>query len=162
MQIRIRSAGRRNILRHETSTAVIKMERKGITSELGGTLDCANSCSARGRSAVDSAEETGMTDFDDKKPDRPMSAEQEARAQLLRSAQLQRIDEYLLSHTSHQWRKVAYVIGQTMKDIHDRFPGIPDIFYALRIKHLAKSGVIEAAGNLDRMRHSEIRLRESK
>jgi Protein of unknown function len=38
------------------------------------------------------------------------------------------------------------------------FPGIPDVFYSLRIKHLVESGAIEAAGNLDRMRYSEIRI----
>ena len=99
-----------------------------------------------------------MEDFDDKKPDRPLTSKQEAQARLLTPAQLQRIDECLLSHTSHQWRKVAYVIGQTMKEIYGEFPDIPDVFYGLRIKHLAESGAIEAAGNLGRMRFSEIRL----
>jgi hypothetical protein len=42
------------------------------------------------------------------------------------------------------------------------FPGLPDVFYALRIKHLAESGAIEAAGNLNRMRYSEIRLPDLK
>jgi hypothetical protein len=59
---------------------------------------------------------------------------------------------------SYEFRKVAYVIGQTMKEIYGEFPGLPDVFYGLRIKHLAESGAIEAAGNLGRMRFSEIRL----
>ncbi|HEY2497624.1 MAG TPA: DUF3658 domain-containing protein [Candidatus Angelobacter sp.] len=101
-----------------------------------------------------------MTEFDDTAPDEPMTPEAEAQQRLLTAAQLRRIDECLLSHTSHQWRKVAYVIGQTMKEIYDEFHGIPDVFYGLRIKHLAESGVIEAAGNLNRMRYSEIRLPE--
>jgi hypothetical protein len=99
-----------------------------------------------------------MTDFDDPEPDESPTPEEETQVRLLTAADLQRIDECLLSHTPHQWRKVAYVIGQTMKEIHDEFPGIPDIFYGLRIKHLAESGAIEAAGNLGRMRHSETRL----
>jgi hypothetical protein len=103
-----------------------------------------------------------MTDFDDKKPDGPLTPEAEAKARLLTPAQLQRIDECLLSHVSQQFRKVAYVIGQMMKEINGEFPGIPDVFYGLRIKHLAESGVIEAAGNLNRMRFSEIRLPEPK
>lgn len=101
-----------------------------------------------------------MTEFDDTAPDEPMTPEAEAQQRLLTAAQLRRIDECLLSHTSHQWHKVAYVIGQTMKEIYDEFHGIPDVFYGLRIKHLAESGVIEAAGNLNRMRYSEIRLPE--
>ena len=99
-----------------------------------------------------------MTESDDKQPDRSLTPKEEAQARLLTAADLKRIDECLLSNTSHQWRKVAYVIGQTMKEIHDEFPGIPDGFYSTRIKHLAESGAIEAAGNLGRMRHSEIRL----
>jgi len=42
------------------------------------------------------------------------------------------------------------------------FPHMPDGFYSTRIKHLAESGAIEAAGNLNRMRFSEIRLRDKK
>jgi hypothetical protein len=99
-----------------------------------------------------------MSDFDDKKPDGPLTPEAEAKARLLTPAQLQRIDECLLSHVSQQFRKVAYVIGQTMKEIYNEFPGIPDLFYGIRIKHLAESGAIESAGNLGRMRFSEIRL----
>jgi hypothetical protein len=98
-----------------------------------------------------------MADIDDKKPDGPLTAEQEAQARLLTPAELQRIDECLLSHVSHQFHKVAYVIGRTMLEINREF-SLPDVFYALRIKHLAESGAIEAAGNLGRMRFSEIRL----
>jgi hypothetical protein len=103
-----------------------------------------------------------MTEHDDKQPDRPLSPEEEAQARLLTAADLQRIDECLLSNTSHQWRKVARVIGQTMLALSREFPHMPDGFYSTRIKHLAESGAIEAAGNLDRMRFSEIRLRDRK
>lgn len=104
---------------------------------------------------------TGMADFDDKKPYGPLTPEEEAQARLLTPAQLQRIDECLLSHVSPQFRKVAYVIGRTMLEINREF-SLPDVFYGIRIKHLAESGVIEAAGNLNRMRFSEIRLPEPK
>ena len=99
-----------------------------------------------------------MTDLDDAKPDRPLTPEEESRARLLTAADFRRIDECLLSHTSHQWYKVARVIGRTMMDLSRQFPDLPDVFYSLRIKHLAESGVIEAAGNLNRMRNSEIRI----
>ena len=89
-----------------------------------------------------------------------MTPEGEARARLLTANELKRIDECLLSHVPQEWRKVAYVIGRTMMDLGDEFPDLPDVFYATRIKHLAKLGAIEAAGNLDRMRYSEIRLPE--
>jgi hypothetical protein len=99
-----------------------------------------------------------MTEFDDKQPDRPLTPEGEAQARLLTAADLRRIDECLLSKTSLQWSKVARVIGQTMLVLDREFPGLPDVFYGLRIKHPAESGVIESAGNLNRMRFSEFRL----
>ncbi|HEY2364185.1 MAG TPA: DUF3658 domain-containing protein [Candidatus Angelobacter sp.] len=99
-----------------------------------------------------------MPEFDDKRPDGPLTPEAGAQARLLTAAQLQRIDECLLSHTSHQWRKVARVIGQTLLELESKFPNLPDGICSLRIKHLAESGVIEAAGNLNRVRFSEIWL----
>jgi len=103
-----------------------------------------------------------MTDFDDTEPAGPPTPEEEAQVRLLTATDLQRIDECLLSHTSHQWRKVARVIGQTMLVLGREFPAIPDVIYRLRIKHLAESGVIESAGNLNRMRYSEIRIPDEK
>ena len=103
-----------------------------------------------------------MTDFDDTELAGPPTLEEEAQMRLLAATDLQRIDECLLSHTSHQWRKVARVIGQTMLVLGREFPAIPDVIYRLRIKHLAESGAIEAAGNLDRMRYSEIRIPDEK
>lgn len=97
-----------------------------------------------------------MTDSDDLDFDRPLTPEEEEQAGLLTPADLQRVDECLLSHMSYQWQKVAGIIGLTMRTL-DNF-GFPDVFYSLRIKRLAESGVIEAVGNLNRMRHSEIRL----
>jgi len=32
------------------------------------------------------------------------------------------------------------------------------VFYALRIKHLAEAGAIEAIGDLNRIRYSEVRI----
>jgi hypothetical protein len=99
-----------------------------------------------------------MTEPDDEQPDRALTPEEEAQARLLSAADLKRIDECLLSNTSQQWRKVARVIGQTMLALNREFPHMPDGLYSARIKHLAESGAIETAGNLDRMRYSEIRL----
>jgi hypothetical protein len=102
-----------------------------------------------------------MTDFDSG-PDHPMTPEEEGRARLLTPAELQRIDEALLSNAAHQFYKVARVVGGTMRELGNDFSGLPDVFYASRIKHLVASGQLEAAGNLDRMRFSEIRLAGAK
>src|SRR5262249_46688962 len=117
----------------------------------GLTFDCA-------RRRYIAREALRMSEFDDTEPDGPLTAEEEGRARLLTPDDLQRIDACLLAHTSNQWRKVARVIATTMSTVGDQFPGIPDVFYSQRIKGLVESGVLEAAGNLNRMRYSEIRL----
>jgi hypothetical protein len=108
------------------------------------------------RKEIYSKRANAMTDFDDTEPDEPPTPEEEAQVRLLTAADLKRIDECLLSNTSRQF------IGQTMLVLGREHPTIPDAIYRLRIKHLAESGALEAAGNLDRMRHSEIRLRDEK
>ncbi|WEK97612.1 DUF3658 domain-containing protein [Xanthomonas oryzae] len=40
----------------------------------------------------------------------------------------------------------------------DAYCDIPDIFYAQRIRYLVSAGHLEASGNLNRMRFSEVRL----
>lgn len=87
-----------------------------------------------------------------------MDSEEETRARLLTPAELQRIDEALLSNATKRFQKVAMLIYVTMKELREEIPGLPDVFYASRIKHLVASGQLEGAGNLDRMRFSEVRL----
>jgi uncharacterized protein DUF3658 len=99
-----------------------------------------------------------MPDFDDAESDGPLTPEEEMHVRSLTAAELQRIDECLLSHASHSWHKVARVVVHTMFALHDEFPALPDGFYSIRIKHLVASGALEAAGNLSRMRYSEVRI----
>jgi hypothetical protein len=99
-----------------------------------------------------------MTDLDDNEQDSPLTPQAEPRACLPTAAELQRIDECLLFQASDQWRKVARVIGRTMMELEREFPHLADGFYSLRVKHLVQSGALEAAGNLDRIRHSEVRI----
>lgn len=96
----------------------------------------------------------------DLKPDGALNPDEEAEVLLLTAVDLQSIDDCLLSHTSLQWQKVARVVGSTLMAIGDRFPKIPDLFYSQRIKYLAESGALEVAGDLNRMRYSEIRRRK--
>jgi hypothetical protein len=95
--------------------------------------------------------------INDPNPDSPMTPEEELEASALTTADLQFIDECLLSQMSVQRKKVARVVLGTMQEIGERFPNMPDVFYVRRIKHLVDSGVIEAFGNLNQMRYSEIR-----
>ena len=99
-----------------------------------------------------------MSDHD-KKPDGSLTPEQEARVALLTQSELKLIDDGLLSNACDRWRKVARVVGTTMMtNSPARIDGIPDIFYAKRVRDLVKRGLLEAAGNLNYMRYSEVRL----
>ena len=65
----------------------------------------------------------------------------------------------ILSHARPAWnRKVAMIVGLTMGDPSLRVPGLPDLFYAQRVKALVARGALAAVGNLDHMRYSEVRL----
>jgi hypothetical protein len=99
-----------------------------------------------------------MSNPDDADPDGPLWPEAEAKARLLTAADLQRIDDCLLSHASDRWQKVARIIGLAMRDLDRQLPYLPDGSYTLRIKHLVASGAIEAVGDLNRIRYSEVRL----
>ena len=75
----------------------------------------------------------------------------------LTDAQLQSIDGALLANTGSHWRKVARVVGAVMLELPDRIEGIPDVYYAERIKLLVAEGKLVAQGDLSCMRASEIK-----
>ncbi|CAM4304922.1 DUF3658 domain-containing protein [Stenotrophomonas lactitubi] len=89
--------------------------------------------------------------------DADLTNEQRHRIASLTDEDLAWIDQQLLSHCDGQFRKVAYVVGTAMSLDAERQPGIPDVFYAGRVRTLVERGVLEAAGDLSRMRYSEVR-----
>ncbi len=89
----------------------------------------------------------------------PLSDEQKARVAQLTDEEFDIIDQGLLSNACERWRKVARVVGSTMKiGSPTRIEGVPDIFYAQRIRILVESGKLESVGNLDYIGYSEVRL----
>lgn len=97
---------------------------------------------------------------DDRAPDAPMDADQQARAEALTPAQLEAMDRELLRASDVQWRKVARVVGTVMfSDWSGKPERIADVFYAQRVARLVRLGQLEAQGDLARMRFSEVRLR---
>lgn len=70
------------------------------------------------------------------------------------------IDAQLLSHCDGQFRKIAFIVGNAMSLDPQRRPGIADVFYAQRVRKLVARGVLEAQGDLARMRHGEVRIRQ--
>lgn len=91
-------------------------------------------------------------------PDPPLTAEQRARASALSEAELQSIDQALLRQVSEDWRKIARVVGFAMGEPSVRSRGLPDIFYAERVRHLVAAGVLEAAGDVRAMGLGEVRF----
>ena len=91
-------------------------------------------------------------------PDGPMSPEQQAVADSLSREFVASIDAELLSHARTRERKVAMIVGLTMMNPQVCQAGLPDLFYAERVKYLVGMGLLIAEGNLDFMRYSEVRL----
>jgi capsular polysaccharide biosynthesis protein len=92
-------------------------------------------------------------------PDGPMTAEEAARAAALSPNAIERIDAAILSHAKQLERKVAMIVALAMDDVP--LAGVPDLFYASRVKALVAKGALLAEGNLDYMRYSEVRLPEA-
>lgn len=91
-------------------------------------------------------------------PDPPLTEEQQARVEQLSEAEIQLIDQALLSNASLHWRKVARIVGFTIMYHPNSISGIPDIFYASRVRKLVEDGQLESEGDLRCMRFSEVRL----
>lgn len=89
--------------------------------------------------------------------DPALSEEQQQKVALLSPDALKAIDTELLKFCILDWRKVAFVVGSAMSKINHLYR-LPDIFYAQRVRVLVAGGKLEGAGNLFRMRASEVRL----
>lgn len=77
----------------------------------------------------------------------------------LSSSQVQAIDAALLAAADSKWRKVAFLVATAMTSAA-RIPGLPDIYYAQRVREMVARGRLEARGVLSRMRYSEVRIAE--
>jgi hypothetical protein len=95
---------------------------------------------------------------DELTPDPPLSPEQARVAASLSPQLVAAIDAELLSHARPQSRKVAMLVGMAMGNPNVRAPGLPDLFYAHRVRELVAKGHLVAEGNLNFMRYSEVRL----
>ena len=93
-------------------------------------------------------------------PDPPLTAEQQAEVAQLSTSELERIDRALLAEATGRWRKVAFIVGSTIGNLTG-VPELPDVFYSQRVKLLVDQGRLEAQGDLDYMRYSEVRLSSS-
>lgn len=91
-------------------------------------------------------------------PGPPLSREEAQVAASLSPEFVAAIDAELLSHARPRNRKVAMLVGMAMGNPKFRTSGLPDLFYAQRVRELVARGHLVAEGNLDFMRYSEVRL----
>ena len=69
-----------------------------------------------------------------------------------------KIDAALIANANVDETKIAMLIARTMMEPSLRVPNLPDLFYRDRVKALVASGQLVAEGDLEQMRHSEVRL----
>ena len=100
----------------------------------------------------------GYLDEEVPEPDLDLTEEEKVLVAELSNEVIEEIDNLLLSHAQHNWRKVAMLVGLTMTDLKNRPKGISDVFYAQRVRRLVEEGRLEYQGNLQYMRFSEVRL----
>lgn len=91
-------------------------------------------------------------------PDTLLDADEQAAVDQLDAAQIQRIDDALLSDCVESARKVARIVGNAWMQLRDELVDVPVGFYAQRVKAIVAAGKLESRGNLDHMRFSEVRL----
>jgi hypothetical protein len=91
-------------------------------------------------------------------PDTLLDADQQEAADRLTAAQIQRIDDALLSDCARSARKVARIVGSAWMQLRDELPDVPAGFYAQRVKVMVEADKLESRGNLDHMGFSEVRL----
>ena len=91
-------------------------------------------------------------------PDPELTPEQSALVAKLSDEQIQEIDNMLFSHARRDWRKVAMLVALALTHRKANLDGIPDLFYAQRIRILVAQGRLESQGNLQYMRFSEVRI----
>jgi hypothetical protein len=71
--------------------------------------------------------------------DPPLTPEQAQIAASLSPEAVEKIDAELLSHARLRPRKVAMLIGFAMGNPGLRVPGLPDVYYAERVRALVQS-----------------------
>ena len=91
-------------------------------------------------------------------PDPPLNVEQSLRVSRLRQEDLLEMDRVLLSQAAPSFRKVARIVAGAISELSARLPDVPDVYYAQRVRNLVAAGQLEAQGNLQYMRNSEVRL----
>lgn len=91
-------------------------------------------------------------------PNPPVSREEKSGFAKLSGEDKAIIDNEILGCLVSHWQKVARVVIRAEEKLRSRYPEFSHVFYAERIRVLAKQGRLDSQGNLRYMRFSEVRL----
>ena len=72
-------------------------------------------------------------------------------------AELSAIDQALMRNVVGEWRKIARVVGAAMGENAGVVSGVPDIYYAQRLRRMIEVGTIESQGDIGAMGLGEVR-----
>jgi hypothetical protein len=86
----------------------------------------------------------------------PLSKSQQAAIAALAPGEILAVDEAVMGNTLERWRRMAMVVATTMNET-DRWPELPDVFFADRVRALVADGRLEYQGDLGHMRYCEVR-----
>jgi hypothetical protein len=95
-------------------------------------------------------------------PDTEMTDTEQQIVSRLTRADIELIDQTLLSNSSSTWQGVARLIGYALVELKDQLPAVPLALYARRIVALAQTGALEAQGKLESIRLGKVRLPSAK
>jgi hypothetical protein len=90
--------------------------------------------------------------------DPPLSRKEAAAFDALAQKEKAALDDAILSCVLPQCRKVAMIVMQAAEKLGRDYPQFSYVFYAHRLRVLAKQGRIESQGDLRNWRFSELRL----
>lgn len=94
---------------------------------------------------------------DDENEDDP-TPEELAQIRRATPADAAAVDALILQSCTDHWRKVAMVVGTSLKEFDAKFPHLPYVYMPIRIIAMENSGALEVQGNAMAMRFSEVRL----
>ena len=98
-------------------------------------------------------------DFDaqDAEPYEP-TEEEIARMLSASKGEYEAVDSMILRECSDRFQKVAKIVGDLLKEFDRVYGHLPYCLLQARMEHLEELGRVEIAGDVWRMRYSEIRL----
>lgn len=97
-------------------------------------------------------------DPDDEENDDDPTPDELAQMRRATPADAAAVDALILKSCTDRWRKVAMVVGSSLREFDTKFPYLPYVYLPVRIIEMEQSGALEVQGDPMAMRFSEVRL----